>query len=365
MPIPNPEPSLVHLLCCTTRGVAVSGGDFAMLAFNRLSCFCSAMKERAAPAWRSPALQFERGLQWLRLRPQVQATLFSVSMGLVTFLLLVFSGVTAAVAALAAWITLVRHFAQTNADRQRRITESFAKAVEQLGSDKLVERLGGIYSLERISQESPDDYWTVMETLTAFVRERAPRKEPLPEFTGTPTDIAAVLSVITRRDEANRQREKTMGWQLDLRETDLRNVTLADAHLEGAILLGSHLKNANLTKVHLFKANLSSAILDNAVLSGAHLNRAYLRFAHLKQTILYGANLTGADLGSTDLEDAGLRSSHLEGADLRGATGLSEDQLTETYGDTETKLPAGISWPTNWSIGPDVISGERAAARQD
>ena len=52
-----------------------------------------------------------------------------------------------------------------------------AKAVEQLGSDKLEVRLGGIYSLERISKESPDDYWTVMENLTAFVRERSRRNE--------------------------------------------------------------------------------------------------------------------------------------------------------------------------------------------
>src|SRR3954465_11308549 len=76
-----------------------------------------------------------------------------------------------------AGVALLRHFAQTNADRQRRITESFSKAIEQLGSDKVEVRLGGIYSLERISKESPDDYWTVMENLTAFVRERSRRNE--------------------------------------------------------------------------------------------------------------------------------------------------------------------------------------------
>jgi hypothetical protein len=38
-------------------------------------------------------------------------------------------------------------------------------------------RLGGVYSLERISKESADDYWTVMENLTAFVRERSRRNE--------------------------------------------------------------------------------------------------------------------------------------------------------------------------------------------
>ena len=76
-----------------------------------------------------------------------------------------------------AGVTLMRHFAQTDADRQRRIIESFSKAIEQLGSDKLEVRLGGIYALERISQESPQDYWTVMENLTAFVRERTQRTE--------------------------------------------------------------------------------------------------------------------------------------------------------------------------------------------
>jgi hypothetical protein len=55
------------------------------------------------------------------------------------------------------------------------IRGSFSKAVEQLGSDKLEVRLGGIYSLERISKESPDDYWTVMENLTAFAWQQIRR----------------------------------------------------------------------------------------------------------------------------------------------------------------------------------------------
>jgi hypothetical protein len=44
-----------------------------------------------------------------------------------------------------------RHEAQTKADQHRRITESFSKAVEQLANDKIEMRLGGIYTLERIS----------------------------------------------------------------------------------------------------------------------------------------------------------------------------------------------------------------------
>ena len=94
------------------------------------------------------------------------------------------------VGVVAAWIALARHRAQTNADLQRRITESFSKAVSQLASDKMEERLGGIYTLENISKESPNDYWTVMQTLTAFVRERARVKKSTND---TPWTMASFL----------------------------------------------------------------------------------------------------------------------------------------------------------------------------
>jgi hypothetical protein len=46
-----------------------------------------------------------------------------------------------------------RHLSQTEADRERRIIESLSTAVDQLGSEKLTTRLGGIYTLERLSQD--------------------------------------------------------------------------------------------------------------------------------------------------------------------------------------------------------------------
>src|ERR1051326_5339604 len=96
--------------------------------------------------------------------------------------------------------------------------------------------LGGIYMLENISKESPRDYWTVMETLTAVVRERAHKEEPAEDVSGTMvsfhekqkslepggqrTDIAAVLTVIKRRDKENYSRETKKDWRFDLSRTD-------------------------------------------------------------------------------------------------------------------------------------------------
>jgi hypothetical protein len=54
-----------------------AGGSRAMNAFQRLSRFGSTVTERASPIWKLAVLQFERGLQWLKLRPQARAALFS------------------------------------------------------------------------------------------------------------------------------------------------------------------------------------------------------------------------------------------------------------------------------------------------
>ena len=57
--------------------------------------------------------------------------------------------------------------------QEGQITERFARAIGQLGDTKLEVRLGGIYALERIARDSTRDHWTIMEVLTAYVRENA------------------------------------------------------------------------------------------------------------------------------------------------------------------------------------------------
>jgi hypothetical protein len=53
---------------------------------------------------------------------------------------------------------------------QGQVTDRYTRAVEQLGSEKLDVRIGGIYALERVARDSAIDHPTVMEVLTAFIR---------------------------------------------------------------------------------------------------------------------------------------------------------------------------------------------------
>lgn len=52
----------------------------------------------------------------------------------------------------------------------RRVTELYARAADQLGSDKAPVRLAGLYALERLGQGSPNHRQTIVEVLCAYLR---------------------------------------------------------------------------------------------------------------------------------------------------------------------------------------------------
>ncbi|WNV87656.1 pentapeptide repeat-containing protein [Umezawaea sp. Da 62-37] len=70
----------------------------------------------------------------------------------------------------------------------RRITELYLKAVEQLGSDKAVVRHGGLYALERVAQDNPDQRQTIINVICAYLRSpyAPPPKQPAARRTGLP-----------------------------------------------------------------------------------------------------------------------------------------------------------------------------------
>jgi uncharacterized protein YjbI with pentapeptide repeats len=53
---------------------------------------------------------------------------------------------------------------------QRRVTELYAKSVEQLGSPQAPVRLGAMYALERLGQENAESRQTVINVLSAYLR---------------------------------------------------------------------------------------------------------------------------------------------------------------------------------------------------
>lgn len=231
----------------------------------------------------------------------------------------------------------------TKLTQRRLIAERFIGGIAQLGHDKVETRTGAIYALERIAQEFPQEHWTIMEILTAFVRENAPIKAErklqkqedfmsidlgkhrdrerrqqqanyslVSESFKLRTDIQAALSVIGRRNfQQDRENQK-----LDLRNTDIRRVDLAGAKLPRIDLRGSDLSGADLRDADLSEANLDGAKLIGSILYEANLFKASLRGVNLSRANLNLANLYGVNLRSANLFGASLRSANLQAANL-------------------------------------------------
>ena len=185
-------------------------------------------------------------------------------------------------------------------DRQGQLTNRFIQATSQLGAElkdgqRNVEvRLGGIYALNRISQDWPKDYWPIADILTAYVRHNAAWKEPAAAVVkGAATDIQAVLTVLGHNPPPGGFDERR---KLDLRFTDLRGLEFYDAVLPWTDFYGAHLEGAK-----LWGAVLQHAKLDRAVLTGANL-----RGANLEHATLDGASLTGAVFDDATVWPAGL-----------------------------------------------------------
>jgi hypothetical protein len=234
------------------------------------------------------------------------------------------------------------------------ITDRFTKAIDQLGATddkgnpRMELRLGGIYALESIANESPEYHWPIMEILTTYVRVYAPL---MPEATQSSSatanapsenakqatrlpipvhspDIQAILTVLGRRDRVFEVFEEVKDEYLNLADTDLEGANLDYANLDYAHLDGAHLDGASLTM-----ANLTDAHLNGVHLVGAHL---------------YGARLNGVHLVGADLTDADLTDANLTRASLEAAAGLTQGQVNSAHGNKDTGLPSGILMPVSW-----------------
>lgn len=252
------------------------------------------------------------------------------------------------------WQALTAHQAvqqdTANVDRERERATRYTFAVAQLGDDKTEVRLGGIYALEQIAQESDKDYQQCIDVLAAYIRRNAPWMPPQAAIqpaesqeapvsggakarprTRPPVTAAASVAVVQPKDEIQaalnvlRHRRHHFpdkeSFLIDLSRTDLRGVDISGIHLEGASLRGANLANANLAGAHLNHAHLEGVDLRGAYLvkvnlEGAHLESADLRGADLTVAMLTDAHLEGARLGRANLEEASLVDAYLQGASL-------------------------------------------------
>ncbi len=179
---------------------------------------------------------------------------------------------------LAVWRSLVAE-RQADTAQQSLLNERYQRGAEMLGNEVLSVRMGGIYALQRLAEEHPEQYHIqVMRLFCSFVRQPT-KGEGIKARSGTEEaprrrqDVQAVMAAIGSRQMRQLELERDANFKLDLRYADLSNLWLKDVNLSDAKLWDVNLCiampfGANLSGAELWRAHLSGAILDDTNLSG-------------------------------------------------------------------------------------------------
>ena len=230
---------------------------------------------------------------------------------------------------------------ETQQDQQ--VTERFTRAIDQLGATddegnkRLEIRLGGIYALERIAQDSPQrDYSTIFAVLCAYVRENTSRS--------TRENANLNLEPNTEAEHPLRRRLRRLHTVFTSREAE-QEVGTNQPETES-----QHNRPPTYVQTILEVLSRLRRLEESGIVSalGAYID---LRGAYLSGAVLTGAHLTGAYLSEANLTGAVLTGVDLSGAYFDQPEELTKEQLEQAIGNETTLLPEGLHPPASWTQG--------------
>ncbi len=241
--------------------------------------------------------------------------------------------ITLSIALLGVILTLIRstlNRQQNNTDVQKIVAEQISRAIDQIGGYKqnndgsshepnIEARVGGIYSLERIAQDSARDYKKIMDILCAYVRVTASKKQNLQRKTeDTREDTQAAIDVLGTKK--SNLLEKRNEFRVNLEDCNLSGYRFSELDF------------------NTYTDSKSGTIFDDSLFNNVQFHRTDLSYVSFDR-----ATLTGADF-----EYAIFKDTRVAGVDLRKTKNLTQDKVNEMIGDEDTEVPLGIKRPQHW-----------------
>lgn len=239
---------------------------------------------------------------------------------------------------------------------QRRITELYTKAADQLGSEKAPVRLAGLHALERLAQNTPDQRQTIVDVICAYLRMpyTPPDEQPPAEY--------APAEVRTRYENRNQELQVRLtaqrilgthlkpkageafwaGIYLDLTEARLHRLDLTDCHIQDAQFSGTRF-NGNTgfggTQFGAYAGFIGAQFDRDAIFSRVQFG-AYAGFGRAQFDGYAGFD--GARFG----EDASFGAARFGGVMDFVMARFGE---RAGFGGARARLDLDHSWPAGWT----------------
>lgn len=148
------------------------------------------------------------------------------------------------------------------------------------------------------------------------------------------TKANLVRTSLAQSDLTGADFDKAEGYRSDFPAVKAMGASFVAAELQRSDFSSADLRDADFTKAELGRAVFSGATLEDTHFSMANLSRAQFNKASFA--------------GAVDFTDAFMFLTRIEGVDLTQAKGLKQAQIDLSCGDDTTKLPEGLTAPSNW-----------------
>lgn len=208
-------------------------------------------------------------------------------------------------------------------------------------------RIGAIYALERIAQDSLRDHIQIMEIICAYIRENAevvslaPSEPPFTRAIPR-ADIQVAISVIGRRNQMQKDIERSRQFRLDLRNTDLSGADFSEADFSAAMFHQCRLEFSNFNMCELAGTQFFGALLNYANFFDANLRGTKMDHAAINRPVLTAGAM------SESITLANIYGLSVAGADITAINYLGEaDQRNLIFGSKDTKLHTDLNFNRN------------------
>lgn len=236
------------------------------------------------------------------------------------------------------------------------IRESFNDAILHIGNKESQVRLGGIFSLHKLTNESSGYTETIIQILSTYIRQHC--NDSINGYLSE--EIQAAIDVITKNEKISSEKISFFNFNdIILNKYNFNNSELSESKLYNSEFIDVQFVEANFEKAkaytttfyncNFYCANLKSADFTGAVFYESHLaytdlSNVFASKSDFIEVNLENANLSGGDFSESKFHDSNLRgtvlySTNLCGANLKTVKGLTYEQIKYAKIDSRTILP--------------------------
>lgn len=188
------------------------------------------------------------------------------------------------------------------------IIERLAKAVELLSSDNVSIRLAGIYSLERLADDLPEEKLAIARIVSTFLINPPENTQP-DEMRRGFTTLLRIVNKIDSKYLVGQEKN------IELNGLEINDLFIKNYSFSGFSFAGAYFDGVKFTNVDFSKVNLQGATFKNCSSDG------YLKFSYadLTKSTFIGNKFSEASFSFSKLVEAKFDGGFFHDVDFSGA----------------------------------------------